>query len=318
MSVRRSRPVVAALLIGALVPSAAFGDASTPAPSPSASASTSPALQEAQEHYRRALELFDEGNYEAAEIEFRRAYELAPTYRLLYNLGQVANALKDYARALDYFERYLAEGGAQVPAARKGEVSDAIVKLKSRIGTLRFDKMEAGLSIQVDDVVVGVTPLPAGVRVNVGKRRVTATAKGRPPASVIIEVGGAETKQVELGLARDKAPIVVTDRSWIPIVGFTSTALLAGGAVFAGVVAYNAAKRNEDLRGTAGADLGEIQSTDSRRKTFATVTDILAVSSVVVGGLTLYFTLADSKKSTTKVNVGSRPGGAELGLTVQF
>src|SRR5262249_3306147 len=68
---------------------------------------TTAAQAEAEQRYRRALDLFDEGNFEAALLELRRAYELAPTYRLLYNIAIVNVGLKDYVRAIDYFERYL-------------------------------------------------------------------------------------------------------------------------------------------------------------------------------------------------------------------
>src|SRR5690349_11541014 len=65
---------------------------------------------EAQMRFKRGLELYDEQDFQNALIEFRRAYELQPTYKILYNLGQVCYQLTEYACALRNFEKYLKEG----------------------------------------------------------------------------------------------------------------------------------------------------------------------------------------------------------------
>ena len=86
--------------------------------SPEASADTD-GKQAAGEHFQRGVDLYNGGDYRAALIAFQRAYEIAPNFGVLYNLGQASAELKDYVSALDAFERYLKEGGDAVPADRR-------------------------------------------------------------------------------------------------------------------------------------------------------------------------------------------------------
>lgn len=73
------------------------------------------AREEASGHFQRGVELFQEGAFRAALVEFERAYGIAPDYRLLYNIGQVKLQLQDYLGATQSYERYLEEGGSEIP-----------------------------------------------------------------------------------------------------------------------------------------------------------------------------------------------------------
>ncbi len=56
---------------------------------------------EARTQFEQGLALYNDYKFEQAAIAFGRAYELKPTYKLLYNLGQVENELSHYAAALE-------------------------------------------------------------------------------------------------------------------------------------------------------------------------------------------------------------------------
>src|SRR5262245_20824847 len=100
-------------------------------PAPSTTGSPSKEAQaEAAVRYKKGVDLFNESDFQAALIEFRRAYGLAPNYAVLYNIGQVYFQLQDYAHALTTLEQYLAEGGKNIAAARRSEVEKDIAKLK--------------------------------------------------------------------------------------------------------------------------------------------------------------------------------------------
>jgi len=60
-------------------------------------------VEEATQRFKRGLELYEEQDFPNALIEFRRAYELQPSYKILYNLGQVCFQLTEYACALRNF-----------------------------------------------------------------------------------------------------------------------------------------------------------------------------------------------------------------------
>ena len=112
-------------------------------------------MVEAQAHFKRGVELYEDNDLAAALVEFRRAYDLVPNYRVLYNLGRVASALHDYATALRHYRQYLAEGGSQVVPSRRLEVEGEIVKLTSRVGQVRVIVESLRSSRQV---ATGVAP----------------------------------------------------------------------------------------------------------------------------------------------------------------
>src|SRR5215467_4367472 len=89
-------------------------------------------VEEARVHYHRGLELFDDGDFKLALVELERAYVLAPTYKLLFDIGQVHYQLNDYAKARGALERYLAEGKEDVPADRREQVEHDLATLRSR------------------------------------------------------------------------------------------------------------------------------------------------------------------------------------------
>lgn len=49
--------------------------------------------------------------------------ERLPSYRILYNIGQVQQQLSQFAKALASLERYLAEGEGKIPDDRRAIVS---------------------------------------------------------------------------------------------------------------------------------------------------------------------------------------------------
>jgi tetratricopeptide (TPR) repeat protein len=92
--------------------------------------------EEARMHFRRGVDLFQEGAHRAALVEFERAYQVAPDFRVLYNIAQAKYQVHDYLGATQMFERYLHEGGNAVPAARRNVVEFTLSSLQDRIARL--------------------------------------------------------------------------------------------------------------------------------------------------------------------------------------
>ena len=65
--------------------------------------------------------LFRDGDYRAAVIEFRRAYESSPNPRVL-TWARRASKAQDYPAAQSALRRYLDEVGKDVPPARRTQV----------------------------------------------------------------------------------------------------------------------------------------------------------------------------------------------------
>lgn len=306
--------------------------------------STSPAFAqedrgaEAAAHFKRAVALYSEADYKAALVEFKRAYELQPHVTVLYNLGQTYYQLQNYAEALTTFERFLAEGGT----AHRNEVENAVSVLKTRVGRVDVTTPTPGWEISVDDEPVGKTPLPKPIPVSIGKRRISATKAGETTQSRVIEVAAGETQPLTLGGAGGPAPTpgqpqktettLSTDDATkgdsgktLLILGWAGTAALATGAVVTGILASSAASDLEDARGRP-ATKGDLEDKASSTTTLAVVTDVLAASAIVLGGVSLYFTLTRSSSTTgaarspsqqakSGLRLGGGPGRFVLGGT---
>jgi len=150
------------------------------------------AASDARAHYDRALKFYDEGVFDAALVELTRAYELNPSYRIVYNIAQAKVAMRDYAGAIESFQRYLREGAGQVPNDRVSTVRAQITDLQQRVGSLTIESDVAGAEVLIDDVAVGATPLQAPVLVNAGVRRVSVRHPDYPARSERVSVAGGE------------------------------------------------------------------------------------------------------------------------------
>lgn len=189
----RALPLLSALAVGT-------------APVVARAAPSSSSAAEAKTHFQRAVKLYGEEDFRAALVEFKRAYELSENFAILYNVAQTQFQLRDYAGALESFQKYLSTGGARVPAARRKEVEKDLEDLQGRVAKVTFESSEPGAEISVDDVVIGKTPL-GPVVVSSGQRTFKATKEGLPPVSRRMELAGGDEVVVSLDFARaDAAP----------------------------------------------------------------------------------------------------------------
>lgn len=320
---RRFRRVAVALLVA------------TAAPAPLALAQPAPPSQEeGRQRFKRGVELFKEGDFRAALVEFKRAYETAPSYRILYNLGQTSYELQDYAGALQAFERYLKEGGAEVPADRRVEVEAEVKKLQGRVAYIAVEVNEAGAIVTVDDVQVGTAPLKAPILVSAGQRRIGATKTPLLPASQVVEVAGGDQLKLRLELVNPTARVAPTASAplvasqpppptappppapppantglWI---GLGATVLFTGGAVVTGLLARSAEKDRDAELSRFPGNTSKLNDHADRARAFALSADILGGLALVGAGVTVYYAVRPGGGSTS---ARATPGGASLRVT---
>jgi hypothetical protein len=290
-------------------------------------AGESPAVRsEASARFKRALELFNEDNFAAALIEFRRAYELTRNYRVLYNIGQVCFQIHDYVCALDAFQGYLASGGADVTPERAAEVQRDIATLRPRIGRVTVTTSVPGADVSIDDVPRGMTPLAQPIALSAGRHWVTARKAGMQPATRPVDIAGADALTVELELSvvsaegpRDDAspgaprpaePSRWTTLSWV---GVGTAGALGVGAAVTGVVALN---RSNQLSSTQYVVTPDDHATSLRSqvKTLALASDVLSVAAVATLGATLVWTFTHRPAPAAPapgvaMGLGVAPGG---------
>lgn len=253
---------------------------------------------QAQRHFRRGVELYEEGNPNAAYVEFSRAYELAPRPQLLFNLGQVAFETQDYATALGHFRAYASAGDDNVTPERRAQVQAEIAKLEKRVALLEVTGAVPGAEVLVNDVLVGTLPLAAPVTVNVGRVKVTLNARnGRSSSRVLDATGGArlvarfasESPRLGAVSAAEAAPTAgattpspgtqgLSTGAWV---AWGLSGVLLAGAATTGALAYRSSEDLADLRARYPASPSALDDKESQTKTLSLVADGLLVGAVV-------------------------------------
>jgi len=289
-----------------------------PAAAP-ASPALDPKLEEARQRYARGLQLYNESNFEAARVEFERAYELAPSYKILYNVGLSCEQLGDYVQALRTLERYLREGGADVSDERKAEVTKELAQIRPRIAKVNITTNIPGADLQVDDSPVGRAPKEA-VLLNPGRRKISASKEGYLPSSKVITVAGSDQVNVTIELQKMTQQVMV-ERKRNPfvvpaVIGWTVTAAGGIAAGVTGILASKAKSDQESAVGTFPATRSQLDDAKSKTHSLAVATDAILVGTVVAAGVSTYFTLKAMGWKSGELNV--QVGATSAGLSGRF
>jgi hypothetical protein len=176
----------------------------TTAPSRAQPASAE-ALAEAKQRETQARTLLAEGAYEEAAIELRKAYELAPNYKVLYNLGQANIALGRPVEAVEALSRYLEQGGARIERARRRDVEAELERQRARIAELTLTLAPASASVELDGIRVSSDALRGPIQVALGSHRVAVSAAGYLPEEHTVSLAGRESASLQIQL--DRVPV---------------------------------------------------------------------------------------------------------------
>ncbi len=281
--------------------------------------------KQAGQHFERGVALYNETDYRAALVEFKRAYEIAPNAAVLYNLGQTYYQLQNYAAALSAFERFISESGDS--PMHKQEVDDMIKTLRLRVGKIQISTSLPDTEITVDDDLVGKTPLTAAVVVSVGRRKITALHNGRNAETRYVDVSAGDLVKVAIdfpnaasatpetptlaaaGKSAEPAPRGPGLRNGL----WVATGVLAAGAITTGILALHAQTELSDARNTFPETASDLDTKSRNVKTYGAIADITGGLAIISGVFALYFTI--SKSPTHEVHAGIAPGGVLIGGT---
>jgi tetratricopeptide (TPR) repeat protein len=282
--------------------------AATALPAPPSGKAEAP--DEGRDHFNRGVALFHEGDYRAALVEFRRAYEISHKYRVLYNIGQAEFEVQNYAGARSSFQKYLLDGGAEIEAGRRAEVEADIKKLSGRVARIEIKTNAAGADILLDDSVIGQAPLKEPLQVSAGRRKITVQQGALPPVTRFVELAGGDDSSVTINLAAAEPPprVVTAPASpaptpvappapsrtalWISLAG---TGALATGAVVTGILALGAHSDAEKTLGTLGVTAADVEAAHSKAATLGLVTDVLGGAAIVMGGVSIVLAATSGK-----------------------
>jgi hypothetical protein len=279
------------------------------------------AATEARAHFDRGVTFYDEADYSAALVEFSRAYAIAPTWQVLFNIGQSYFQVHDYAHALVTLKRFVDEGQDRIPPERRALVDAERTDLGNRVGHVSIASNVEGATLRVDDVVVGVAPLSEPVLVSVGVRKISATVAGREPVEQEASVPVGETVDVRLDFseppASPAAPAAVpapmrVERSATPrnhTAAIAALSLAAAGAtagvVFGALALHDKSRLEGECSGRACA-FGSQSDIDAVSRDGTVSTVAFGVAAVgAVAGVVLWLTAGSGRP----VQDGTVPAG---------
>lgn len=171
---------------------------------------------EADERFRRGVQLATEGNYQGALVEFRRAYELSQNGLVLFNIGAMHVELNQFGEGLDALQEYERVAPAAVVRARRAQLDALLQRVRTRSGTITVPLTLEGLRVQIESV--GVTPMrvvregaaaSAPVRLPIGRYRVTVSAPGYRPSESEHDLAGDQALRIDRALDPNLATLTI-------------------------------------------------------------------------------------------------------------
>jgi hypothetical protein len=293
---------------------------------------------QARMQYQQGIELFENGKLEQAAIAFERAYELKPSWKIMFNLGQVRNDLGHFAEALKAYTRYLAEGGGEVPKDRVAQVKAEIERLNALVGMIVIESETPGATVYVDKRKEGETPLQGSIFVDLGEHEVAVKLGATELHREVVKVAGGQRVAVKVApapaadegasipstqstVSTDSAPTDSAPRVWTWVAAGIGGAGLVG-AVVTGSLALN--KKGEVTDQCDGKDCPLSLSDDFdavERMNVATDVLIGVAAAGAVAAVVLFFVepgLEEENAAAVTASLAPLEGGAALTLGGRF
>jgi hypothetical protein len=290
------------------------------APTPAHAENTS---REAGKHFQRGVELYNDGDFRGALVEFKKAYQVWPRANVLYDIGQTEYQLLDYASALKTMERYLAETGPN--AVHRQEVENTVEVLRGRVGRIALTTDAGDCEVTIDDQAAGTTPILQPVAVSVGARRVLVTCNGHPAASRQVEVAAGETVRVDLKLPPQPS-VIPRSGAFTPAVhvkakptkqaltiGWAITSVLAAATIGVGVSTLVEQSQLGTLKRQFPVTKETLDRQAGLTSGLSIATDALGAAALAMAGVSTYLTVKYEREhkalrlgfSGTQVTVGA-------------
>jgi hypothetical protein len=302
---------------------------------------------EARQHFNAGVALLrdpDGARYEEAYREFKVAYDLSSSWKVLGNLGLTAMKLERDGEAIQAFERYLAEGRRDIDSAERADIERDLATLKSSAVTVTLRFVPADAAVTDERTPVQGAPVrnryqsqggALTLRVRPGHHVMTAVITGKPALTFEFDAEPGAAKEHEFNfdvapataIAPGPAPVTssaapappaAVDRP-VPAsvwVGLAATGVLAVGAGVTGAMALG---KNSDFEGVNGHDPAQAQDLHDQTKTLNLVTDVLIGGALVSAGITtyLYFKRPEREQTGLALRLSPRASLQQTSLNLE-
>lgn len=264
---------------------AADAAATDAAPTPS-----SPEEAEAIERFADAQAMFERGDHLGALAEMERIYQLLEgtpnQYVVLYNLGRVYEELFQYDRAVQLYQRYLADAPAD--ATDRADAEASLRALERLLGTIVVRTNGEGVHVWIGESDVGTAP--GELRVSAGHQVLELRAEGFESVRREIDVVARQRLELDLPMHR------LSDFRGLDPAVLVGVGVSTGVVLIAGIVVGSIALVTSNDAGACVDRVGcsvDVPATRRTIQTEAITADVLygtagalAVTSIVLAFLT--------------------------------
>jgi hypothetical protein len=142
---------------------------------------------------------YGRGDYATALDRFTAAYQIFPSPKLWFNIGQANRDLGRPVDAVAAFDRFLKEAG-DAPPETLAEARRSAAELKAKLGQIEVACATDGAEVTVDGKPVGSTPLGQMVWTTPGRHQVAVQQPGFSPAieDVVVAAGNVTGISIDL------------------------------------------------------------------------------------------------------------------------
>jgi hypothetical protein len=293
---------------------------------------------EARTHFTAGVNLLKDParpRYEEAYAEFKKAYALANSPKILGNIGLCAMKLERDAEAIEAYSRYLAEV-PDLPPDERAQVERDIATLKATLAVVTVETRPAWATILDTRVVAhgesttntyGPITGRTDLRVRRGHHVFKARLDGGREVAWESDINGGESHVFEIPEARPGGAAAATEvKGPRPI---PMSVYIAGGATIAfgvttlitGLLAVDARSRFDTKND--GGDPAEAQDLRDSGTTLNTVSDVFLFGTLIGAGVTTFLYLTRPTVQAPSPAVGTRPPATTSaflgrGLVVRF
>jgi len=155
--------------------------------------------KEADKHFKAGVALFAENKYSEALAEFERAYELKPHPLVLYNIASCHGAMSNYAEAVKYYKKFLADSSGKVPPAKAHKAQTELDAILARVASVTI-AVPDGTELVIDGKALGAMPIEMPLVLSPGEHHIIAKADGKQDVDRKLKVASGDEVSIQLDL----------------------------------------------------------------------------------------------------------------------
>ena len=180
---------------------------------------------EARRSWNSAVELFEARDYQAARVEFQRAFELSQNPRVLFNVGVCDKNLQKYARAVSVWKRQIDLGASSLSSDDLQQTRDAIAAVEQFVSSIQLSVDVPGTALSIDDDQLAESPFASPIAVDVGRHTLRLRKQGYQDQTIEVTVASGKIEQLSVTLE----PLVRTSLVSVAVTGGPGASVFVDG-----------------------------------------------------------------------------------------